>query len=116
MKEVSRSHNMSTQTLLKAGILIVSDTAYRDPTTDKASDVLQNVFVESGNGQWNVAKTHIIPDDSDQIQDTLREWCSLSEDQTINLIVTTGGTGFAIKDVTPEAVEPLLTKNAPGLV
>ena len=110
---------MPTQPLLKAGILIISDTAFAEPSTDKSGDTLQHTFTESGNGQWEVKQTKIIPDKLHEIQETLEQWCDIglsSASSRFNLIITTGGTGFAIKDVTPEAVEPLLQKRAPGLV
>ena len=110
---------MPGQTPLKAGILIISDTAHADPTTDKAASVLQDVFAQSGTGQWEITNKQIVPDEKHQIQSTLEQWSDPSpskESLKINLIVTTGGTGFATKDVTPEAVEPLLQRKAPGLV
>ena len=83
---------------LKAGILVISETASKDPSTDKAIPTLNEVF--SAAGQWEVKKTQIVPDSVLDIQRTIQQW-SLGED-ALNLIVTSGGTGFAVKDVTPE--------------
>ncbi|KAF1966077.1 hypothetical protein BU23DRAFT_544976 [Bimuria novae-zelandiae CBS 107.79] len=99
---------------LKAAILIVSETASQDPSTDKCIPTLQQVFADLGNNQWEVAETEIIPDNILDIQKSIRTWADREE--PINLIVTSGGTGFATKDVTPEAVTPLIDRHAPGLV
>ncbi|KAJ5479537.1 hypothetical protein N7530_005046 [Penicillium desertorum] len=79
------------ETKLKAAILIVSDTASEDPASDK-----------------------IVPDDVFQIQQSIYDWAD--SPNWYNLILLSGGTGFAIKDNTPEAVSPLIQRHAPGLV
>ncbi|KZF19374.1 hypothetical protein L228DRAFT_234059 [Xylona heveae TC161] len=99
--------------MLKAAILIVSDTAANDPATDACGNTLKDVFNSEGSQQWDVVETRIVPDDVLEIQRAVTQW---ADKETANLIVTSGGTGFAIKDKTPEAIEPLLHKNAPGLV
>lgn len=99
---------------LRAAILIISDTAHADPSTDKAGHILDQTFLADGGDQWVVAERRIIPDDVLAIQRAVTGWCD-GED-FMNLIVTTGGTGFAVKDQTPEAVTPLIHRHAPGLV
>lgn len=99
---------------LRAAILIVSDTAYADPSTDKAGNVLDETFLADGGDQWVVAERKIIPDDVLTIQGAVTGWCDGEE--SMNLVITTGGTGFAVKDQTPEAVTPLIHRHAPGLV
>ncbi|CAE7200529.1 hypothetical protein P3342_010458 [Pyrenophora teres f. teres] len=99
---------------LKAAILIVSETAAQDPSTDKCIPILKDVFGNLGNDQWEVSETEIVPDNSLTIQKTIRNWTDSVD--PINLVVTSGGTGFATKDVTPEAVTPLIDRHAPGLV
>ncbi|CAD6580078.1 MAG: hypothetical protein ASARMPRED_009343 [Alectoria sarmentosa] len=99
---------------LKATILIISDTAFQDPTTDKAGDILSDVFTNEGNGQWTVDDCKIVPDDILTIQKAVSTSCD-GEDH-VNLLITTGGTGFAVKDNTPEAINPLIHRYAPGLV
>jgi len=100
---------------LRAAILIVSDTAFNDPSTDKAGTILENVFADEGSGSWAVKYSLIVPDSVKAIQDYVIQFCD-DEDDFVNLVVTTGGTGFAIKDYTPEAVKPLIDREAPGLV
>ncbi|KAJ4421203.1 hypothetical protein N0V85_000296 [Neurospora sp. IMI 360204] len=99
---------------LKAAILIVSTTAAQDPATDSADVTLRQVFEEQQGSQWEVHESKIVPDDVVQIQKQIKLWTD--GDNNINFIVTTGGTGFAVSDQTPEAVSALLHKEAPGLV
>lgn len=87
-------------TKLKAAILIVSDTASKDASTDRCIPVLKDVFGSVGDDQWEVTETGIVPDDVLAIQKSIRKWSDCCE--PVNLIVTSGGTGFAAKDVTPE--------------
>jgi gephyrin len=90
----------STTTQLKAGILIVSDTASADSSTDKAGPVLKETFNTTGGEQWVVVETKIIPDNVLEIQRFIQRWTD--GDDALNCIVTSGGTGFAVKDNTPE--------------
>jgi gephyrin len=85
---------------LKVGILIVSTTASKDPSTDAAEPVLRDVFEKEGEGKWEIADTKIVPDVVTQIQRQIMLWADIAEG--ISLIITTGGTGFAIADNTPE--------------
>lgn len=114
--------------LLQAGILIVSDTAYKDPSTDKSGAILKELFTTEGSGKWQTdstsqdgagteskgVSTKIVPDDIELIRNAIMEWTET--EKFINLIVVTGGTGFAARDWTPEAVSPLVQRHAPGLV
>lgn len=86
--------------ILKAAILVVSTTAAEDPTTDAAEETLRSVFDQDGGGRWQVIETKIVPDSVSQIQRQIMMWADVA-DQT-HLIVTTGGTGFAVSDHTPE--------------
>ncbi|KAK0746564.1 MoaB/Mog domain-containing protein [Schizothecium vesticola] len=106
---------MSSNPALKAAVLIVSTTAAKDPSTDAAGAILRDVFDQDGGGQWSVVATHIVSDDAEQIKAQITAWTDPPADP-VNLIITTGGTGFAISDQTPEAVSSLLDKHAPGLV
>ncbi|KAI0022326.1 gephyrin [Xylariomycetidae sp. FL0641] len=99
---------------LKVGLLIVSTTAAKDPSTDSSQAALREVLEKEGDEQWELAETKIVPDVVTQIQQQLMLWAD--SDESLNLILTTGGTGFATSDSTPEAVSPLLHKPAPGLV
>ncbi|KAL8931014.1 MAG: hypothetical protein Q9208_000116 [Pyrenodesmia sp. 3 TL-2023] len=99
---------------LRVAILIVSDTANKDPSTDKAGPLLTKAFAEDGDDQWIVSAQQIVPDDVLAIQRQVTGWCDGSD--YINLVITTGGTGFTGKDHTPEAISPLIHRHASGLV
>lgn len=103
---------------LKAAILIVSDTASRDPSTDKSAAALTTVLQTEGGDKWSTTPGNlaikIVPDDKDAIQKAIMAWTDGND--FFNLVVTTGGTGFTPKDITPEAIQPLLHREAPGLV
>ncbi|KIV93886.1 hypothetical protein PV10_05065 [Exophiala mesophila] len=109
---------MSQAPPLRPAILIVSDTAFADPSTDKAGSALTETFSVDGAGRWEEPIIEIVKDDVLEIQRAVRSW-SDGESQAsgpINLIVTTGGTGFARRDFTPEAISPLIHRHAPGIV
>lgn len=91
-------------TKLRAAILIVSDTAFKDPSTDKAGIALRETFVSEGGDKWDSPQTKIVPDDVLEIQRSICQWAD-GED-FFNLVLTTGGTGFAVKDNTPEVCRP----------
>ena len=114
---------MTSPNILEAHVVIISDTAAQDTRTDKSFDILKGVFHDQTNIQWRLSTPDFIPDDKYSIQARIESLCDVlpqgksdSNESNLNLIVSTGGTGFALKDVTPEAVEPLLQKKAPGLV
>ncbi|KAL4766026.1 uncharacterized protein BDW70DRAFT_40576 [Aspergillus foveolatus] len=97
---------------LKAAILVVSDTAFQDPSSDRVIGTLTDVF--PADGPWEKPITKIVPDDVLQIQRAVCDWAD--SPSPVNLVLISGGTGFAVKDNTPEAVTPLLHRHAPGLV
>lgn len=99
---------------LKAALVIVSDTAFENPSTEKSGDILTEAFNADGDDRWLVEHKSIVPDDETLIQKEVISLCD--EENYMNLVVTTGGTGFAVKDRTPEAVNGVLHKHAPGLV
>ncbi|KAJ0413802.1 hypothetical protein BJY00DRAFT_321568 [Aspergillus carlsbadensis] len=99
---------------LKAAILVVSDTASQDPSTDRVVGTLSHVFTTEGPNSWDQPITKIVPDDVLQIQRAVCDWADGPD--PVNLILLSGGTGFAVKDNTPEAVSPLIHRHAPGLV
>ncbi|KAI0403747.1 molybdenum cofactor synthesis domain-containing protein [Xylaria palmicola] len=99
----------------KVALLIVSTTAAKDPSTDSAQAVLSDVLEKEGGGKWQLVDTKIVSDVVTQIQRQIMLWTDAAA-ESVNLIVTTGGTGFATSDNTPEAVSALLHKQAPGLV
>jgi molybdopterin biosynthesis enzyme MoaB len=101
-----------SSTTLKAAILIISDTASQNPTSDATGNILKDVFDTDGRGQWEVVETKIVPDNIDQIQHAVTQWTD-QLDVVVNLILTSGGTGFAVKDNTPEVRELLFLSSWP---
>jgi len=85
---------------LKPAILVISDTASKDPSTDKSGNVLTETFSTDGGSQWHAPLVKIVPDNVIEIQRTVQQWSDTEE--YFNLVITTGGTGFAVKDITPE--------------
>ena len=94
----------------RVGILTISDRSARGERADASGPVIRS-FVEA-QGSWIVAEYRIVPDERDLISATLIEWC---DDLRLNVIFTTGGTGFAPRDVTPEATRDVIEREAPGL-
>lgn len=98
---------------LKAAILIVSTTAAKDPSTDASATTLRDVFQDQGPGKWEISQTAIVSDDVLAIQ---RHITAIADGpDPVHLIVTTGGTGFAVADGTPEVCERCLTSIDPRL-
>ncbi|KAK5165260.1 uncharacterized protein LTR77_009358 [Saxophila tyrrhenica] len=105
---------MSEPPKLRASIIVISETASNDPSTDKCIPGLRETFESEASGRFDTSDTVIVPDDVLEIQRAITE--RTDGEQYANLVITSGGTGFARKDVTPEAVTPLIQKHAPGLV
>lgn len=87
-------------------VLTVSDT--RTLAQDKSGDTLAQRITEAGH---KLADRAIVTDDVEAIRARLRGWI---EDKSVEAIITTGGTGFTGRDVTPEAAEPLFEKRMDG--
>jgi len=94
----------------RVGILTVSDRSARGERDDVSGPVIRS-FVED-RLKWDVAVYHVVPDEREVIRETLIDWC---DDLRLNLIFTTGGTGFAPRDMTPEATRDVIAREAPGL-
>lgn len=99
---------MTTQ--IKAVAITVSDACSRGEREDSSGQVLVKLLEEIG---AEVVSTEIVPDDLDPLADTLRQYADRAG---VNLIVTTGGTGFGPRDNTPEATRQIIEKEAVGLV
>lgn len=91
------------------GILTVSDRSARGERSDASGPALAEVIQNQG---WLVAKAVIVPDELDFIKATLVSWADSDE---IDVILTTGGTGFSPRDVTPEATLAIIDRLAPGI-
>jgi molybdopterin adenylyltransferase len=94
----------------RIGILTVSDRASRGEYQDLGGPAIHAWFNNTLSCSWQ-AVFRVIPDEQSLIEDTLRQLC---DEEGCSLIVTTGGTGPALRDVTPEATEAVCSKMLPG--
>jgi molybdopterin adenylyltransferase len=94
---------------IRFGILTLSDRSARGERGDASGPALADLIRTQN---WSVAKQAILPDDESAIRATLIEWADSSE---VDIILTTGGTGFAPRDITPEATRAVIERDAPGL-
>lgn len=94
-------------TKLKPAILIVSDTASQNPASDKTIDALTSIL--AAEGKWAPPAVRIVPDNVPQIQQCIRDWADGADWH--NLILLSGGTGFAVKDNTPEVGDPISSES-----
>lgn len=95
---------------LRFGILTVSDRSARGERDDLSGPLLVEAIKKQG---WQVVRRGLLPDDLIAIRDELVAWADSDE---VDIIFTTGGTGFSPRDVTPEATLAVIERAAPGLV
>jgi cyclic pyranopterin phosphate synthase len=95
---------------LKAAVLVISDSTFAGTRKDSSGKIIRE-FLRSQ--KIDVPFYEILPDDQDQITERLT---SIIDEDGVDLVFTTGGTGFGPKDLTPEATRPVLDKEAPGIV
>jgi len=96
--------------MITVGILTISDSSYRGEREDLSGPLLRELAVERLRAK--VELEAVVPDELDIIKDTLMAW---SDEVGLDLILTTGGTGFGPRDVTPEATREVIEREAPGL-
>ncbi|KAM4540701.1 gephyrin a isoform 1-T1 [Fundulus diaphanus] len=96
----------------RVGILTVSDSCFKNLAEDRSGVNLKDLVHDPSLLGGVIAAYKIVPDEIDEIKETLLEWC---DEQELNLILTTGGTGFAPRDVTPEATREVIEREAPGM-
>lgn len=94
---------------LKFGILTVSDRSAAGIREDLSGPALVRSVQEAG---WLVSQIAVVPDDLQEIVDVLTLW---SDEELCSVILTTGGTGFSPRDITPEATRAVIERDAPGL-
>ncbi len=94
----------------RIGILTVSDRAYRGVYEDLGGPAIKDYMSEVLTNEWE-AVPQVVPDELDAIQAAL---IRMVDDEACSLVVTTGGTGPALRDITPEATEAVCEKMMPG--
>ena len=94
---------------LRVGVLTISDAGSRGERADTSGDVIASWASARG---FAVAVRALVPDEVTQIVSTLVSW---ADQDAVDLILTTGGTGLTARDVTPEATRAVLEREAPGI-
>lgn len=94
---------------LSIGIVTVSDRAWQGEREDVSGPALEKLVLIQN---WQVSRKAIVPDDLLQIRDLLVSWADSGE---MDVILSTGGTGFSPRDITPEATQAVIQRPAPGL-
>jgi len=93
----------------RAAVITLSDRCSRGEREDTAGPAIVRRLSEAG---YEITETLLLPDDGEQLK---RQLVRLADQRQVDLILTTGGTGFAPRDVTPEATMAAATRNAPGI-
>ncbi len=94
---------------IRFGILTLSDRSSRGERADASGPALANLIQAEG---WSVTKQALLPDELSAIRDLLVSWADSGD---LDVILTTGGTGFSPRDVTPEATRAVIEREAPGI-
>ena len=101
---------MTATTAARIGIVTVSDRASRGEYEDRGGPAIRDYLADVLNSPYETV-ARVIPDEPQLIEQTLRELCGAEQ---CCLVITTGGTGPALRDVTPEATEAVCQKMMPG--
>ena len=95
--------------MFTAAVITVSDRSFRGERADAAGPLVASMLAESG---YQVGETVIVPDEEETIREAL---IRLTDEKDIALIVTTGGTGFSPRDITPEVTLAVCQRHVPGI-
>ena len=93
---------------IRAGVLTVSDKGSRGEREDRSGPAIREMLEAAG---VEIVRTEIVPDERDEIRAALVAW----SDEGLDLVLTTGGTGFSPRDWTPEATKGVLDRETPGI-
>ncbi|KLE15428.1 MogA/MoaB family molybdenum cofactor biosynthesis protein [Clostridium sp. C8] len=91
------------------GIITSSDKGYIGEREDKSGAVIKEIVENAG---FKVEKMMIVPDENEMLK---KEFIYMSDELKVNLILSTGGTGFSKRDITPEATKEIIDREAPGI-
>jgi molybdopterin adenylyltransferase len=92
-----------------AGVLTVSDSAARGDVSDESGPVIRHLLKQHG---YNVLLHKTVPDEVQDVRDILITWIDRT---SVDIIVTTGGTGLFPRDITPEATKSVIEREVPGI-
>ena len=93
----------------RAAIITVSDSGYRGEREDKSGPAVREILEKEG---YEVVAMELLPDDRAMLAGKMQE---IADSGKADLILTTGGTGFSQRDVTPEATEEVIERRVPGI-
>lgn len=96
--------------MITVGVLTISDGASKGERQDTSGENIRTLIAQMPDAV--ISAGTIIPDETEHISAVLREW---SDEKKLNLVITTGGTGLAPRDVTPEATLAVIERDAPGI-
>lgn len=96
--------------MFTVGIITSSDKGYRGEREDKSGQVIEEIVSQNG---FKIIKKVVLPDEKDLLE---KEMINMCENLNVNLLLTTGGTGFSKRDITPEATKSVIEREALGIV
>ena len=96
--------------MFTVGIITSSDKGYRGEREDKSGQVIEEIVSQNG---FKVIKKVVLPDEKDLLE---KEMINKCDNLNVNLLLTTGGTGFSKRDITPEATKSVIEREALGIV
>ena len=94
----------------KAAVITLSDKSYAGEREDKSGQVIEEIVSQNG---FKVIKKVVLPDEKDLLE---KEMINMCDNLNVNLLLTTGGTGFSKRDITPEATKSVIEREALGIV
>ena len=95
--------------MIRAAVVTISDSVARGTREDRSGEKLRERAESLG---WTVAIQAVVPDERDQIA---AKFASLADAHDVSVILSTGGTGIALRDVTPEATRDVIDREIPGI-
>jgi molybdenum cofactor synthesis domain-containing protein len=95
--------------MLTAAIITASDKGFKNQRQDLSGQLIKEMLVKEG---YDVLKYIILPDDFEMLKN---EMIYMADRLNVNLILTTGGTGFSVRDITPEATNAVIQRQVPGI-
>ena len=96
--------------MFTVGIITSSDKGYRGEREDKSGQVIEEIVSQNG---FKVIKKVVLPDEKDLLE---KEMINMCDNLNVKLLLTTGGTGFSKRDITPEATKSVIEREALGIV
>lgn len=95
--------------MYRTAIITASDSGYAGAREDKSAQVIREILSAAG---YETVSYALLPDDRETLAEAMRDIC---DNEKAELILTTGGTGFSPRDITPEATLDVIERNAPGI-